>query len=113
MSDIELHVILGQGSTDVAVLDYVADDGLSYGYQRGERSHYRIEATRKGDTLTVKVQVLQSGWKPLRLQVVGYDGASNVEMTVNQKTQSLQLAEHPWRMSGGSLLATCSPEIEI
>ena len=48
LSDIELHVILGQGSTDVAVLDYVADDGLSYGYQRGERSHYRIEARRSG-----------------------------------------------------------------
>ena len=113
LSDIELHVILGQGSTDVAVLDYVADDGLSYGYQRGERSHYRIEARRIGGTLRIAVKVLQSGWKPLRLQVVGYDGASTVEITVNQKTESLQLAEHTWRMSGGSLLAACSPVLNI
>ena len=59
------------------------------------------------------MKVLQSGWKPLRLQVVGYDGASALEITVNQKTQSLDLSAHTWRMSGGSLLAACSPVMTI
>jgi alpha-glucosidase len=46
LADIELHVVLGRGSDAVATLDYVADDGLSYGYQRGERSVVRFSARR-------------------------------------------------------------------
>jgi hypothetical protein len=106
-------VILGQGSSDVAVLDYVADDGLSYGYQRGERSQYRIEAKRQGDSLVVNIQVLQSGWRPLRLRVLGYDCAKQVEFTAGGSTTTLALEPTPWRMSGGLLPATGSSVIEI
>ena len=113
LSDIELHVILGQGSKDVAVLDYVADDGLSYGYQRGERSHYRFEAWRNGDTIEVAVKVLQSGWKPLRLQVVAYDGATVANVAIAGQVALHTLQPHAWRMSGGLLQASRSEPITI
>ena len=114
LSDIELHVVLGQGSADWAVLDYVADDGLSYGYQRGERSHYRIEARRTADTLHITAQVLQQGWKPLRLHVVGYDGAAFAEVAVEDGvTTVMTLEPQPWRMSGGLVPASRGPAIEL
>ena len=113
LADIELHVILGQGSKDVAVLDYVADDGLSYGYQRGERSHYRFEAWRNGDTIEVAVKILQTGWKPLRLQVVAYDGATVANVAIAGQVAMHTLQPFAWRMSGGLLDASCSQTIAV
>ena len=113
LSDIELHVILGQGNKDVAVLDYVADDGLSYGYQRGERSHYLIEAWRNGDTIEVAVKVLQSGWKPLRMHVVAYDGAKVANVAIAGQVALHTLQPSAWRMSGGLVQASRSESITI
>ncbi len=59
-ADIELHLILGAGCADDAVLDYAFDDGPSYCYERGERGVVRLRATRSGDALTLYVQVMQS-----------------------------------------------------
>ncbi len=108
LADIELHVILGSGSQDVATLDYVADDGLSYAYLHGARSTYRLRARRVDNTLELAVHALQSGWKPIRLRVVGYDGADRVSLTMGGKLSSLVLVPHPWRFSGGELPAAIS-----
>ena len=113
LSEIELHVVLGQGSGDVAMLDYVADDGLSYGYQRGERSHYRFEVRRTGDALSVEVNVLHNGWKPLRLRIVGYDGVTAMSLSRDGASAPLVLQPHPWKLSGGSLQAVMSAAVEI
>jgi alpha-glucosidase len=103
LSDIELHVILGAGSQDEATLDYVADDGLSYAYQRGARSDYRLSARRVGNTLELDINLLQSGWKPLRLRLAGYDGADRVVLNVDGRFSTLPLVSNSWRMSGGEL----------
>ena len=113
LADIELHVILGVGSTHEATLDYVADDGLTYGYQRGERNVYRLTATRSGDVLTVDVSALQTGWKPLRLRVVGYCGASSVQLRVGDKHSTLPLTPFVWNFSGGALSAAGSAPIDL
>ncbi len=113
MADIELHVILGSGSQDEATLDYVADDGLSYGYQRGARSAYRLRVRRSGNTLLVNVHSLKSGWKAMRLRVVGYDGADRVAFEVNGETSTLTLRPNPWRLSGGELFAAISEPVHI
>ena len=113
LADIELHVILGAGSTDTATLDYVADDGLSYGYQRGARNVYRLTATRAGDVLTLDVSALQTGWKPLRLRVVGYDGASSLQLRVGDKASTLALTPFEWNFSGGLLPAATSTAIDL
>ena len=113
LSDIELHVILGAGSADTATLDYVADDGLSYGYQRGARNLHRLTATRAGDVLTLNVTALQTGWKPFRLRVVGYGGASSVQLRVGDKTFTLVLTPFEWNFSGGALAAASSAPIDV
>jgi alpha-glucosidase len=113
LSDIELHVILGEGSPDEATLDYVADDGLSYGYQRGERSVYRLSARRSGSVLDVQVRVLQAGWKPLRLRVVGYDGASQLHLRVGDQTTTMALTPFAWIFSGGTLAAATSAPMDL
>jgi alpha-glucosidase len=111
LSEIELHVILGRGCEETAVLDYVADDGLSYGYQRGQRSHHRIEARRVGDALELSVVTLQAGWKPLQVRIVAYDGASQVNVVSATGRQSLVMEAYAWCMSGGTLRAFSSSAI--
>ncbi len=113
LSDIELHVILGAGSTDEASMDYVADDGLSYGYQRGARSVYQFTARRVGDVLNLQVTVLQSGWKPLRVRVVGYAGAQTLDLRVAEQTQTMALTPMAWNFSGGALAAASSDAIHL
>ncbi len=113
LADIELHVVLGRGSDAVATLDYVADDGLSYGYQRGERSVVRFSARREGDVIVLAVTPLQTGWKPLRVCVVGYDGASQLELTQGAKTTSVPLAAHHWCFSGALLAASASEPLDF
>ncbi len=113
LADIELHVILGAGTQDIATLDYVADDGLSYGYQRGARNVYRLTATRSGDVLMLDVTVLQTGWKPLCLRVVGYDGANSVQLRVGDKRSTLALSPFEWNFSGGALVAAISPSVDL
>jgi alpha-glucosidase len=113
LADIELHVILGSGSQDEATLDYVADDGLSYGYQRGARSVYRFQARRSGNTLELNVRAVQTGWKPLRLRVVGYDGADRVALEVDGETSTLALVPNRWRLSGGELFASIGEPVSV
>lgn len=113
LADIELHVILGAGCDDAATLDYVADDGLSYGYQRGERSVYRLHARRDGSVLLLDVDALQGGWKPLRMRVVGYDGATTLQLRTGGQTASMPLSPMAWQFSGGILAASTSMAITV
>lgn len=106
LSNIELHVLLGQGTIEVATLDYVADDGLSYGYRRGTRTRCRIEVRRVGSTLNVSISNLQCGWQPLQLQLVAYDGVLEANITHRGITQTQTLLPYRWKMSGGWLSAT-------
>ncbi|CAD5366062.1 Alpha-glucosidase [Rubrivivax sp. A210] len=113
LADIELHLILGAGCSDEAALDYAADDGLSYGYRRDERSLWRFTAWREGDVLHLEAAVLEAGWKPLRLCVVGYDGARSVVVTTATGTQTLTLVSEPWVFSGAPLAAGRSQAVSI
>jgi alpha-glucosidase len=108
LCDIELHVILGPGCADEAVLDYVADDGLSYGYQRGERGHWRFSARRDGDTVHVSAQALQAGWRPLQLRIVAYAGVQSavVHSTAGAVTRALE--SYSWTFSGKPLPTAAS-----
>jgi alpha-glucosidase len=103
LADIELHVILGRGCADEAVLDYAFDDGLSYGHERGERGVVRLRATRTGDAIALRVEVLQSGWKPLRVRVVGYDGATSVVLGLPSGDVPQALAADRWTFAGQPL----------
>jgi alpha-glucosidase len=113
LSDIELHVILGSGCLDEVTLDYVADDGLTYAYQRGERSVHRLRVRRVGNTLELSANALQTGWQPLTLRVAGYDGADRLLVNVGGVLSALPLVSNTWRMSGGDLPVAVSEAIRI
>ncbi len=113
LCDIELHAILGQGCTAEAELDYVADDGLSHGWQRGERSRWCLRARREGDTLHLHITTLQSGWRALRLRVVGYDGAHTAVLQAPAGTHTQTLHAHHWRCSGQMLEARIGTDISV
>jgi len=103
LSDIELHVILGAGCGDEAVLDYTYDDGLTDAHERGERGVVRFRATRAGDAITLRVEVLQQGWKPLRVRLVGHDGATSAIVGLPAGDQAQALAPDTWTFSGQPL----------
>lgn len=113
LSDIELHVILGFGCLDEVTLDYVADDGLTFAYQRGERSVHRLRVRRVGNTLELSANALQTGWRPLTLRVAGYDGADRLLVNVGGALSAFPLVSNTWRMSGGDLPVALSEEIRI
>ena len=113
LADLELHVILGEGCRESAELDYVADDGLTYGYRRGLRSRWSLRAWRDGDTLHLAVRCLAGGHGPLRLRLVGYDGASAAIVETAAGTQRLALVPHAWRFSGAPLAAAISPALTV
>jgi alpha-glucosidase len=113
LADIELHVILGRGCPDEAVLDYAWDDGLSYGYQRGERGVVRLRVTRAGDELDVRVEPLQAGFRPLRLRVVGYDGAVSATIAWPSATVTQALAAGAWTFSGQALAVGVGAVVEV
>jgi alpha-glucosidase len=103
LSEIELHVILGRGCGEAAVLDYAFDDGLTYGYERGERGVARFHATRRGDEIALRVETPQAGWKALRVSVVGYDGARSAVITLPTGEVRQALVGDTWRFSGQPL----------
>jgi alpha-glucosidase len=103
LADIELHIVLGAGCTGEAVLDYTADDGLSYAYQRGECSRCTLRARRDGNVLKLQVDNVHTAWKPLRLRVVGYDGAQSAEISTSAGTVTQNLKPYRWLFSGQQL----------
>ncbi len=110
LADIELHAVLGRDCTDEATLLYVADDGHSQSWRDGARSRHALRARRQGDTLHLYVDTLAQGWRPLRLRVVGYDGADTVHLHSKLGTTIQSLAPHRWRCSGEPLDLSIGPE---
>jgi alpha-glucosidase len=111
LAELELHVILGSGCQEEAVLDLVADDGISFGFERGERSSCRLRATRDGDTIHLTITEVRQGWKPITFRVVGYDGTRGLVVHAADAEQHLALAPHRWVFSGAPLQAAISKPI--
>jgi alpha-glucosidase len=112
LADIELHVILGRGCSDEAVLDYAFDDGLTDAHARGERGVVRLRATRAGDEITLRVEVLQA-WKPLRLRVVGHDGARSAVIRSAAGDVAQTLVDEAWAFAGRPLTVARGAAVTI
>ncbi len=113
LAELELHVFLRKGSRSTATLDYAADDGISFGHHRGERSRCSITAKRSGTVLHLRIEAVATGWKPLRLRVVGYDGASSVEWLAGDTPASQRLKPHRWTFAGKPLRCAMSGVITL
>ncbi len=69
LEDVDLHVFLsGDGSS--AEIEYVADDGLTFAYRRGERSRLRVAAAAKGDAVEIEAHLMDNGAGPIRARFV-------------------------------------------
>jgi alpha-glucosidase len=113
LCDIELHVILGAGFVGEATLDYVADDGLSYGYRRGETTSCTFVARRENDLIHLSVTALKCGWKPLTIRIVAYDGARSAIVTTASGQFSQMLSAFEWVFSGAPLKAAMGEPIVL
>jgi len=79
----DVHLFLEPGRKQTARLTVHADDGLSYGYQRGERTSLSITANVKGDALSITTRSLENGYGKLPLGFVLYGNFKTV--TLNRK----------------------------
>lgn len=113
LATIELHAILGEGFAGNAVLDYSADDGISYGFERGERSTYLIRAIRQGKTLHVDITPQQTGYRPLTISIVAYDGIDAISLTTPSGETPLAVNRSQWTMAGNPLAICISDAVTL
>lgn len=78
---------------------YCADDGLSFNYQKGERSRVEIRASWKGGSLAIETKNLQSGYKTPSIRFLIPEGFASA--TVNGAPakidrENLELAGAPF-----------------
>lgn len=111
---VELHVFLAPGSRREAVLDYVADDGLSFGYRRGERTQIRFTAKWEGrGRLAVEARELRRGFGALRVRVVAYAPADTVALKTAARCREGALRAQRWTATGGPLAVRASGWFEV
>lgn len=69
LREVEFHVFARAAAGE---LRYVADDGLTYAYQRGERSEARLSANPKADGLDLRYEQTGCGYGTIRGSIVVY-----------------------------------------
>lgn len=67
---IELHCFLRPDTADASSSTYAFDDGLGFGYQKGERTTATFLAKSEGDELLVVVDEAVFGYRPLSVSLV-------------------------------------------
>ncbi|HEX2860262.1 MAG TPA: TIM-barrel domain-containing protein [Lacunisphaera sp.] len=114
LREIELHVFLAPGSRTQAVATYSADDGLSFGYQRGQRTTVRFRArlARNGG-LAVAVEPLAAGYGPLRVRIVSYAGPGKLSLTTPRGATIRALRPFRWQATGHPLSVHASSRFDL
>lgn len=70
LGSIELHCFLRPDTAGVATATYAFDDGLGFGYQKGERTTAVFAAHAEGDELVVTADSLVTGYRLLSIALV-------------------------------------------
>ncbi len=115
---IELHLFVPppelQRDRSAHEFTYHSDDGLSFGYQRGERTSVTFSARRRGDgSLDLRARFLARGFGSLRVRFVTYGPDKVLHFAADETHRPLRLRVHRWQATGRSLSARISDEIEI
>ena len=97
LGKIELHCFLRRGFSEKTTAAYAFDDGLGFGYQKGERTTATFTAAVKGDTLVLTVDGYAPGHRPLSVQVVAYDRFKRVDLV--HRSRRAQFALKPARLT--------------
>jgi alpha-glucosidase len=99
---VEFHAFLRDGDVGTAV--YEADDGISYGYQRGGSSRLVLDLSAEDGRLAITVRESVLGWKPLRWRVVVYGG----QATASVDGRAVAVEPAPWSFRLDRPLATAA-----
>ena len=103
LRDIELHLFISPQFKGEAQAVYHADDGATFGYQRGERTTLRITVCRGSDGVAVRVDDAEYGYGPVRVRFVLYGNEKGVTLTQGGKAKSVALSPGSWSFTGNKL----------
>lgn len=113
LEHVELHCFLRRRTSGRHRLVYQCDDGLTLGYQRGERTTLELEAQVVRGKLTLTVKSYGCDYRPLSVRVVVYDEFENVEWTQNETSQRLAIKPLLWTFTGKKLRALATTWFEV
>ena len=93
LAAVDLHCFLRDG--EACEVSYYADDGLTWDYQRGQRTTWRAHIKAEAGQITVTDVHCDNAWQALQLRLVVY-GAQTV---VNGQA----VEAYTWKATGESL----------
>jgi alpha-glucosidase len=109
LREVELHVFLPPKKNAIAATLYHADDGETYGYQRGIRTSIGFVIKRPTATsLEIRYSELATGFGPLQIRIVDYARSRSLTV-IHDLEQRLPMKAHGWRATGVNLSCTASP----
>lgn len=113
LRDIELHLFLSPSFRDRATYAYRADDGVTFSYQRGERTTVTFDIRRHKAGLMVRVNDASFGYGGLRVRFIIYGGAGQVILQTNNTEDRLALHPHGWVITGKRVTCRRSSPVGI
>ncbi|MEM9109118.1 MAG: TIM-barrel domain-containing protein [Planctomycetota bacterium] len=103
LRDIDLHVFVSKSFKGKASCVYVADDGTSFGYRRGERTAMHITVTRDDDQLNLLARKLLSGYGEVKFRVIDHGGCKSVTTEGVEQPATLKLKPMKLTLTGEKL----------
>ena len=102
LSKVELHVFLNKTS-EVSEFEYIFDDGRSFNYQKGERSHLKGTVFVKGNRLQVNIDEWDNLYKSISFNVVAYDEFEGIDVFYSGENINSDTKDFTWSFAGSSV----------
>ena len=100
LRDVVLHVFVPEGWNGETLYEYVADDGLSYGYRRGERSRLRVRVVSADGHVAVST-AQEGGFGAIRATFAFHGPVRSVRLDSSDATltdDTISLTGRPLRV---------------
>ena len=95
-------------------IEIEADDGETFGYQRGQRTTVKFTARLQRDgNLALKTEVIDAGYGQLRVRVVSYSSAGKVLVDSTPLPTALPLRSFSWQCTGPTLSVRASAPFPV
>ncbi len=103
LGQIELHCFLQPDTAGTTTLAYAFDDGLGYGYQKGQRTTATFTATAKGNELVLTVENYHAAYQPLSVQLIVHGKFKHASLIQGDQNTALELKAGKVTLTGKSL----------
>lgn len=113
LGQIELHCFLRPDTEKVASVTYAFDDGLGFGYQKGERTTATFIAKAEGNELVVVVAALNAGYKPLSVQLVIHGKFKCATLVHQDRRTPLALKAGKVALTGKALRVNVTTNVKL